>query len=85
MTSKGNRICTLMMEIQDAFLTTPDLTMSINEAVRRFGADRTMCAASLDALVDARVLGPAGDGRYESSFPPPHQTRRSAPAHSAAA
>ena len=80
MTSKGNRIGTLMMEIQGAFLTTPDLTMSINDAVRRFGADRTTCEAILEALVDAKVLVPAGHGRYESSFPQMHrQTRRSAP------
>lgn len=89
MTSKGHRIGTLMMEIQDAFLSTPDLTMSINDAVRRFGADRLTCEAILQALVDARVLTPAGDGRYESSFPQLHpQARRSAsspPQHPAAA
>lgn len=89
MTSKRNRICTLMTEIQDAFLTTPDLTMSINNAVRRFGADRLTCEAILQALVDARVLTATAHGRYESSFPQMHpQARRSAsspPQHPAAA
>ena len=87
MTSRGNRICKLMMEIQDAFLTTPDLTMSPNDAVRRFGADRTTCEAILKALVDARVLVPTTRGEYESSFPQMHlQPRRSASSpHSTAA
>lgn len=79
MTSPGNRICTLIVEIQDAFLKTPDLTLSPADAVRRFGADRITCEAILDALVDARVLTPAKDGGYESAFPQLHphlQTRR---------
>ena len=62
MISTGNRICTLIVEIQDAFLNTPDLTLSPTDAVRRFGADRITCEAVLDALVDVRVLMPAKDG-----------------------
>ena len=89
MTSKGNQIGTLMLEIQDAFLTTPDLAMSLNDAVRRFGADRRTCEAILQALVDARVLTATGHGRYQSSFPQMHpHARRSAslpPRHPAAA
>jgi len=72
MTSTGSRICTLLTEIQDAFLRTPDLTLSPTDAVRRFGTDRTTCEAVLDALVDARVLTQANDGAYESAFPQLH-------------
>jgi len=71
MTSTGSRICTLIVEIQDAFLSTPDLMLSPAEAVGRFGADRITCEAILDALVDARVLQ-AKDGAYESAFPQLH-------------
>ena len=67
MTSTGNRICTLIVEIQDAFLNTPDLTLSPTDAERRFGADRITCEAILDALVDVRVLAPAKDGFYAAA------------------
>lgn len=72
MTSTGKRICTLMIEIQDAFLSTPDLTLSPTDAVRRFGADRMTCEAILDALVEARVLTQVKDSVYESAFPQLH-------------
>jgi hypothetical protein len=72
MTSKGSRICGLITEIQDAFLTSPDLTMSSNDVVRRFGADRVTCEAILKALVDAKVLAPTTGGGYESAFPRMH-------------
>ena len=72
MTTAGSRICTLVMEIQDAFLSTPDLRLSPSDAVRRFGADCITCTAILDALVDASVLAQAEDGVYESAFPQLH-------------
>ena len=59
MTSAVSRICRLIVKIHDAFLSRPDLTLSPNDAVRRFGADRVTCEAILDALVDAKVLTPA--------------------------
>lgn len=72
MTSTASRICRLIVEIQDAFLSTPDLTLSPNDAVRRFGADRVTCEAILEALVDEKVLTPAKHGGYESAFPQLH-------------
>jgi hypothetical protein len=87
MTTTDNRICSLVMEIQEAFLNTPDLTMSTSDVVRRFGADRMTSEAILCALVDARVLAPAGDDRYESAFPQMHlhPAPSASPHHPAAA
>jgi hypothetical protein len=70
------------MEIQDAFLTTPGLTMSPSDAVRRFDADHVTCEAILQALVDARVLVPAANGGYESGFALRHRHRPRGPASS---
>jgi hypothetical protein len=75
MTSNRSRICALMLEIQDAFLNTPDLALSTSDAVRRFGTDRITCEAILEALVDARVLTQMTDGLYESAFPELHTHR----------
>lgn len=73
MTSNCRQICTLTMEIQDAFLDTPELRMSLAEAERRFHADTITCGAVLGVLVDARVLLQRADGAYESAFSQPHR------------
>jgi hypothetical protein len=65
----SSRICTLLMQIQDAFLSAPGLTLSPLDAVRRFGADHLTCDAILNALVDARVLRRTSAGAYERAFP----------------
>lgn len=68
----SNRICRLLMQIQNAFLSTPGLTLSPPDAVRRFGADRLTCDAILSALVDARVLRRTPAGAYARAFPQLH-------------
>jgi hypothetical protein len=56
------------MTMQNDFLKTPGLTLTIWQAEKRFGADRPTCDAILGALVDARVLARTKSG-YTRFFP----------------
>ncbi len=57
------------MRIEDDFLETPWLKLTIPEAQRRFGVDARACEAILDALAEARVLFKTGDSVYARHFP----------------
>ncbi len=50
------RIGELVTRIQDAYLDTPDLTLTLDEAQTRFGLDEVTCRALFDLLHDAEVL-----------------------------
>ena len=56
MTPTRGRIEKLVMQIQNAFLENPTLSLTLPAAQWRFGADEATCAGVLDMLVDARVL-----------------------------
>jgi hypothetical protein len=59
--------------MQNEFLDTPTLDLTLAEAERRFGADDVTCAAVLGALVDAGVLARTPGGTYVR-FVPRHRT-----------
>ena len=62
MTFDSNRIVALVMRVQDAFLETPALRLTLRDAERRFGADRDTCQAVLGTLVSSGVLARTDDG-----------------------
>jgi hypothetical protein len=78
MIATRNRIGTLFTTVQDEFLDTPGLRLTLNEAATRFGFDETMCQALLDVLLQAGVLTKARDGRYVRYFPPRIPSRSAA-------
>jgi DNA-binding IclR family transcriptional regulator len=59
----------LVIRMQNEYLDTPYLPLTVREAEQRFGADGTTCQAILDTLVDARVLARTEDGEYVRFFP----------------
>lgn len=71
-----DRIGELVIRIQEAYLDTPDLTLSLGEAQTRFGLDELTCRALFDLLRDAGVLtasDAAGRARFRlrrPSLPP---------------
>ena len=71
MTWNAARIQTLVMRMQNDYLETPALALTLPQAQRRFGVDATACEAVLGALVDAGVLTCTPDGAYRRWFPRP--------------
>lgn len=69
MTATATRITDLLVTIQNAFLDTPGLTITLDEAQMLFGLDRKTCGAILRALVDADVLTRTRSGAYARHFP----------------
>jgi hypothetical protein len=63
------RIENLVMRIQDDFLQTPWLALTVSSARRRFGIDDVTCEAILDALADAHVVSKSRQGIYVREFP----------------
>jgi hypothetical protein len=62
-------VVALIVKIQNDFLDTPSLTLTLSQAEKRFGADEITCEAVLGALVDARVLAKTPDGAYVRLVP----------------
>lgn len=69
MTTTGARITELLVTIQNAFLDTPGLELTLEEARMLFGTDRATCRAILKTLVDASVLTRTPQGGYARLFP----------------
>jgi len=69
MTATPNRIATLLLLIQNAFLDTPGLRITLPEARLLFGVDDLTCRAILGTLVDAHVLAKTREGAYVRQFP----------------
>jgi len=63
------RIQKLVVRMQQAFLDTPALTLTLSQAERRFAADASTCEAVLGALVGAGVLTTTAAGQYVRFFP----------------
>ncbi|HEU4927404.1 MAG TPA: hypothetical protein VFT24_10170 [Vicinamibacterales bacterium] len=63
------QISALVTKIQGDYLDTPGLTLTLPEALKRFGANAITCKAVLDTLVDARVLTRTSDGGFVRFFP----------------
>ncbi len=73
MTATRSYLEALIIAIQNDFLETPRLALTLSGASERFGVERTACEALLGALVDARVLTKAPGGAYVRYFPPRRQ------------
>ncbi len=56
MNATRSRIGALVTRIQNDFLDTPGLALTVLDAARRFRVDTLTCRAVLDVLADARVL-----------------------------
>ena len=70
MTPTRDRLESLVMQVQTAFLENPALSLTLPTAQRRFGIDDVTCAGVLGALVDARVLTER-QGAYRRYLPRP--------------
>ena len=72
MTPTRRLIADLLLRIQGAFLDTPGLTITLQEARLLFGLDEATCAAILKALVDSNVLTRTRRGAYVRLIPMPN-------------
>jgi hypothetical protein len=63
------RVASLVMQMQEMFLDSPGLTLTLAEAQERLGVERHVCEAILGALVDASVLARTADGAFVRFFP----------------
>lgn len=59
----------LVMGIQSEFLEVPGLRLTLPQATRRFGLDKTTCQAILDALVELGILAVTDDDGFTRPFP----------------
>ena len=59
----------LVMRMQDDFLKSAALTLTLPEAEQRFGVDRVTCEAILAALVESHVLTLSREATYRRFFP----------------
>jgi hypothetical protein len=59
----------LVLRFQDAFLDTPHLRLTLNQAVRQFDVEPSTSHAVLDTLVGAQVLARTRDGIYYRHIP----------------
>lgn len=69
MMSKASWIGDLVLRVQDDFLNSPSLRLTVPDTERRFGLDRETCDAILGVLVDGHVLTRTPDGAYVRWFP----------------
>jgi hypothetical protein len=69
MTLSGRQIEALVMRVQADFLANKTLQLSLGKAARRFGLRIDVCAAILDALLDAGVLTRTPAGAYARLVP----------------
>jgi hypothetical protein len=63
------RLQSLVMKMQQAFLDTTALTLTLSQAERRFAVDAVTCEAVLGALVSSGVLTITATGQYVRFFP----------------
>ena len=69
MTPNRSEIEALVMRIQEEFLRTPAVRLTLNQIARQVNASVGLCKAVLRVLVDARVLAQTPGGVYERFFP----------------
>jgi hypothetical protein len=70
---------TLFRRIRAEYLEMPGLRLTLEQAQRLCGVERTLCKTLLDALVDARFLCVKSDGAYarvsDGQLPSPIPTK----------
>jgi hypothetical protein len=59
----------LVVTMQQAFLDSPALRLTLPQAQRRFARNAVTCEAVLNVLVEAGVLSRTTRGQYVRSFP----------------
>ena len=64
------RLEALITAIQNEFLDTPGLALTLSDTGKRFDADSVTCQALLDVLVETCVLTQRPVGTYVRYFPP---------------
>jgi hypothetical protein len=69
MTFTTRQIGSLVLRVQDAFLDSPTLQVTLPQAQRAFGIDAFTCHAVLGALVEAHVLARTCGGVYMRNLP----------------
>jgi hypothetical protein len=69
MTLNPEHVEALVTRMQDAFLESPTLRLTLPQAERRFGVDRVTCDAVLGTLADATVLARTSEGAFVRYFP----------------
>jgi hypothetical protein len=69
MTPTRFEIEALVMRIQDEFLRSSAVRMTLEQIARRLDASVGLCKAVLRVLVDSRVLAETPGGVYERFFP----------------
>lgn len=69
MTLNPGYVAALVVRMQDEFLDTPTLQLTLPQAERRLGVDRVTCEGVLGALVDAHVLARTHGDVYVRYFP----------------
>ena len=67
--SRRRRIQDLVVDIQQAFLDSPGLKLTLAQVRRQFFTDATTCSAVLDVLVEAGVLMRTSTGQYARLLP----------------
>jgi hypothetical protein len=72
MTATRHTITEALLRIQDAFLDTPGLMLTLQDAKLLFGVDEPTCAAILQTLTDSKVLALTRSGAYVRQFPMTH-------------
>ena len=66
---RRRRIQDLVVSMQQAFLDTPALRLTLPQACRRFSTSGAMCAAVLNVLVEAGVLSRTSQGQFVRLIP----------------
>ena len=69
MKATRRRLEALITAIQNEFLDTPGLALTLSDTGKRFDADRVTCQALLDVLVETCVLTRRPTGTYVRYFP----------------
>jgi len=69
MTPTRSEIEALVMKIQEEFLRSPAVRLTLAQIARRLNASASLCKAVVRVLVDARVLAETPGGVYAQFFP----------------
>jgi hypothetical protein len=69
MTASCRELGSLVLRVQNDFLDTPGLALTLPKAQRHFGLDRPTCEAVLGMLADAGVLATTRGSAFVRRFP----------------
>ena len=78
MTPTRSQIETLVVRIQQVFLSGHAVRLTLNQIARRADASVAQCQAVVQMLVDARVLAQTSGGTYQRFFPHVRAARNAA-------